>query len=276
MEKHKYTFEDWKSGKLWYEVLNDLPVPHGLNYYNESLYGDDSRADFEFHRKDLNNPALMHDWGDLDALEFEKIRQEQTRLFKLILDEQVEIGMKPRLRVLEPLWEDKVLIQARLNSLEKWILEDGRGEILFNIRRGTLPRLDNLTGPEYLKINGSASARGEYLKRRPESVLSRYVEVALLEAERAHIRQSLGQSITKKEIYRRYDDLLKKKIKPKDAFPLIEAWLTVENGYTIDQVKSLFNVTLEYDSFTRSARNNINPATKTAHGKKGKDSESIR
>lgn len=267
MEKRKYTFEDWKSGKLWYEKESDLSEP-GIRALGGST-DDGVELDFNAMISNFNRPAMIHLFGEMETEDLKKAEAEQRRLFKLIVDEQVEIGMKSRLRDLEPLWKDKVLIQARLNSLERWILEDGRGEIAFNIRRGTLPGLDNLTGPDYIKINGSASARIEYLKSHPKSVLTRYVDVALLEAERAHIRQSLGQSITKQEIYQRYAGLLERKMKPKDAYPLIETWLTVDCGYTVDQVKSLFNVTLEYDTFTRSARNNIKPAAKNSIRKKG-------
>jgi hypothetical protein len=257
----KYTFEDWYSGKYWYEEESDL---NEIGIY--ALSGED--GDFETMKPFLNRPMFIHAAGEMETEDLMKVQAEQTRLFKLIFDEQVEAGMKLRLSDLEPHWSDKVVIQARLNTLEKLILEDGRGEILFNIRRGRLPRLDNLTGPDCRKLNGSASAREEYLRSRTESTLSQYIEVALTEAERALIRQSTGQSITKQEIYKRYADYLDKDMKPKEAFPLIVSWLTVENGYTDEQVKAHFNVTLEYDSFTRSARNNINPSTKTARGKK--------
>jgi len=178
----KYTFEDWFSGKNWYEKESDLN-PIGIY----ALNGED--CDFESMKLFLNRPLFIHAAGEMEAEDLKKVQAEQTRLFKLILDEQVEAGMKLRLRDLEPLWKDKLVIQARLNALEKLVLEDGRGQILFNLLSGSFPRLDNLTGPEYIKINGGATARGEYANRRADSTLRKYIEVGLLHAEIAAIKE---------------------------------------------------------------------------------------
>lgn len=64
--------------------------------------------------------------------------------------------------------------------------------------------------------------------------------------------------LSKEKIFQRYHELYKDGagLKQTVAYQQIEKWLIEEQKLTVKEVKDRFGITLEFDSFTRSARNN--------------------
>jgi hypothetical protein len=253
LAKRKYTYEDWVEGRFCYERDTDLPIPDGRQHFFNLSPDNQSDAAFEYHSDELNDPELIYEWGDIDESELKRIRNEQRRLFKLIVDEHVEYQRPALIRNAEAIKGNDQVTQARLKQIEE--RQAVHPNILINLRQGKYPILGRVSGPEYKKLVDSRSAKLSYLAQNPETELQRYITMALLDVERTQLKKGLRDLLTPNAIFKRYHELRKQGFTEKAAYIEVERWVMVENGYSAKESKKAFNITFEQDSFTRNARN---------------------
>ena len=286
MSEENYTFEDW---------VNDQEPTYYRNY-------PDLDETLEFGKSGFY-PHLLHESGKITDEEFEKIRNEQKRVY----DRVVNYHKQKRLEELQEslnnapskeryLTHRKSAIEAELQKADQDILNDVYSG------KWSPYRIDSFTYREIIKREDEGKPPEELKGLAPSSlmhtgpipdpgmppdwntiVVDEHFKLTILYHEFMEVERLLqeiegkaattvpvgtgGQvehrdiesaEISKRVIYQRYHQLYEDGagLKQAEAYQRIEDWLVNDIGFSTEDVKRKFDITLEFDSFTRGARNN--------------------
>lgn len=275
----KYTFEDW---------LNDEE-----DFFQDYLPSLDETLNFG---KTGNYPTSLLQNGEIEQVEYHKIREAQKSAYDLVINFHSEKQLKQLFNSLAQspnkikfLNHRKKLIESQLNSTDPEKLDavyagewsalrlDPRSfkKIMERHEKGLEPLPLRGVEENYLGIFGphphqdiinSANISIETDKHFKLTVL--FHELLAIEKELSKLddqkiasnyrSDQASEKTTTKEIYQKYHDLYNdgQGMKQSAAYKQIENWLLNDLGLTKEEIKQNWNISLELDAFTRSARNN--------------------
>jgi hypothetical protein len=224
-----------------------------------------------------NSIGGLQDEGYLDGDELEKINDEQQWCFQAVLNAYTDrlnnILKKEVLRV-----DARYHFEQRLSLIDDYLNVKNNPDMARLLNDIELKKTahHNMAGPdcqlvrkdiekgmlpEPIRIKSSrfgsqkTPIRADLIHFKQGYEPHPFFVTALLDVERKFILRLYVDDLTKDDIYATYYDMVESKILVRTALKEIQAWLINEKGYTLDEVKSKFDITLEYSNFTRSARN---------------------
>ena len=290
MSEKKYTFEDWVNDqeagyKTYMPEIDDTDILGKTGYYPDHLKREGKISEDEYQKiKEAQKKAyhLILDYNIKRNISELRQKFENAPVKKQFLEHRRQI-IKERISnadehllqdVYAGSWNAQLINSFAYRGIMKWQKE---GKYL-KIR----PEL-NIAGFDTARFNFFKKppdpddelnpARFEFF-RKPDPdpdieamnqiAVDEHFQLTILYQELIEIERQLNiiggekVEVSKRAIYNRYHQLYDNGIgfTQKVAYQLIEDWLINDVGLTKEEVKEKFSITLEFDSFTRGARNN--------------------
>jgi len=263
---NKYTFEDWL-------IDEELFTPEYIPEMDDTI---------EVKKTDSFLVRLL-ETNQLDRVEFDKIRAAQSKAFNIVkefhfnkMDEAILNTLASSINKNQYLRKRIGNIEIELNSVNPKMLElvyagkesysDINGQVYTEILRRSEQGLDqdrikNIVLKQ-TENNKATDNTAEYFKalllvyelERLNHYLHQGNESEVTEKSVSEIKSRL----TKQDIFKKYHLLYNDglNMKQEAAYEQIEDWLLNQLGFSEQEIKKQFNITMGFESFTRNARNN--------------------
>lgn len=282
----QYTFEDW---------VNDQEPTYYRNY-------PDLDETLEFGKSGFY-PHILHKSEKISDEEFQKIRNEQKRVYDLVVNYHKQKRLDELQENLNNAPSKERYLKHRKSAIEEE-LQNADQDILGDVYSGKWSpyRIDSFTYREIIKRENEGKPPEVLRGLKPSFlihvgpipdpemppdwntiVIDEHFKLTILYHEFMEIERLLqelegkiatfnpvttgGQvehrdiestEISKRVIYQRYHQLYEDGagLKQTEAYQRIENWLVNDLGLSREDIKRKFNITMDFDSFTRGARNN--------------------
>lgn len=255
MSKQKYTFEDWKAGKIRDDYVNN----EIKDFNDQKLYGIGYL------------PQQLNEQGFITDEEYSKIENAQKETFDLGVKHSVETFFNDFKKELENAFKPAELIKNKIERL-KYELEDASNYTLHQVYAGEWSK----TGAGYISflIAKNPEEKGlVYLHnmiktpahntRTVNHVFVHTIKVrlidkleSLLEAEYLNSNNK-KEELTREQIFNKASRYKRDGMKVREMFKKIRTWLIDDMGFTENEIKKRYDFSLKNpDNFNRVVNKN--------------------
>ena len=289
MSEKKYTFDDWVNEDVP-SYDEHIPQVEGIvsagktGFYPDVLKTEDRIADDEFQKiKKAQKEAYDHVVGYHinECLAGLKEAYENAPIKKLFLNNRKNIIAEELQKA-----DEKILTDVYAGKWSPYRIDSfSYREIMKRKKEGKTPNKLMGPRPDIYEIVGHVSKQSDLPHFEIDLIdehfrltilFSEYVEIQRLldeldgctgnnrprysseNAQQVELNTSANTKLSNMAIYKRYHQLFDdgRGFRQKEAYLQIEDWLLNDLGLTKEEVKVKFNITMDFDSFTRGARNN--------------------